>query len=81
MRGDQLARQWRVLRMIESQKQGATVAELAAREGCHPCTIWGRLAPIQPANKRSSRSRKTLRTIPTYISIMPPKVYLGENRA
>ena len=49
MRGDQLARQWRVLRMIESQKQGATVAELAAREGCHPRTIWRDLTAIQAA--------------------------------
>ena len=49
MRGDQLARQWRVLRMIESQKQGATVAELAAREDCHPRTIWRDLATIQAA--------------------------------
>ena len=34
MRGDQLARQWRILRVIESRKQCATVAELAAQEGC-----------------------------------------------
>jgi len=32
MRGDQLARQWRILRTIESGKNGATVAELAARD-------------------------------------------------
>jgi len=35
MRGDQLARQWRILGTIESRKQGATVAELADQEGCH----------------------------------------------
>lgn len=40
MRGDQLARQWRILRTIEPKKQGATVAELAALEDCHPRTIW-----------------------------------------
>lgn len=49
MRGDQLARQWRILRTIESRAQGATVAELAAQEGCHPRTIWRDLAAIQEA--------------------------------
>lgn len=29
MRGDQLARQWRILRAIESRAHGATVAEEA----------------------------------------------------
>jgi len=43
MRGDQLARQWRVLRAIESPKDGATVTELAAQEGCHPSTTWNDL--------------------------------------
>ncbi len=49
MRGDQLARQWRILRTIESRNQGATVAELAAQEDCHPRTIWRDLAAIQEA--------------------------------
>lgn len=49
MRGDQLARQWRILRAIESRGQGATVGELAAQEHCHPRTIWRDLAAIQAA--------------------------------
>jgi predicted DNA-binding transcriptional regulator YafY len=49
VRGDQLARQWRILRTIESRKYGATVAELAAEEDCHPRTIWRDLAAIQAA--------------------------------
>jgi predicted DNA-binding transcriptional regulator YafY len=49
MRGDQLARQWRILRTIESKKQGTTVAELASQEDCHPRTIWRDLAAIQEA--------------------------------
>ena len=49
MRGDQLARQWRILRTIESKKQGATVAELSAQEDCSPRTIWRDLAAIQEA--------------------------------
>jgi hypothetical protein len=50
MRGDQLARQWRILRTIESNKQGASVAELAEQEGCHPRTIWRDLSAIQNAH-------------------------------
>ncbi|MGD9023173.1 MAG: transcriptional regulator [Deltaproteobacteria bacterium] len=63
MRGDQLARQWRILRSIEASKQGLTVADLAAQEGCHPRTIWRDLAAIQAAGfplyceKDGSKSR------------------------
>ncbi len=32
MRGDQLARQWRIIRAIEASPQGLTVAEIAQRE-------------------------------------------------
>jgi predicted DNA-binding transcriptional regulator YafY len=49
LRGDQLARQWRILRTIESSKHGATVAQLAAEEDCHTRTIWRDLAAIQSA--------------------------------
>jgi len=49
MRGDQLARQWRILRTIESKKHGTTVAELAAQEDCYPRTIWRDLATMQKA--------------------------------
>jgi len=53
MRGDQLARQWRILRTIESKKHGATVAELAAQEDCSPRTIWRDLSAIEPARLTS----------------------------
>jgi len=33
--GEQLARQWCILRTIESRNHGVTVAELAQQEGCH----------------------------------------------
>ena len=49
MRGEQLARQWRILRTIESRNHGATVAELAQQEDCHSPTIWRDLAAIQEA--------------------------------
>ncbi len=47
MRGDQLTRQWRILRTIETRKNGATVAELASQEDCSPRTMWRDLAAIQ----------------------------------
>jgi len=47
MRGDQLSRQWQILRTIESKKHGTTVAELASQEDCSPRTIWRDLAAIQ----------------------------------
>ena len=49
MRGEQLARQWRILRTIESRSHGVTVADLAEAEGCHPRTVWRDLAAIQEA--------------------------------
>ena len=49
MRGDQLARQWRILRTIESRNRGVTVAVLAAPEGCHNRSICRDLAAIQEA--------------------------------
>jgi len=49
MRGEQLARQWRILRTIESRNHGVSVAELAAEEDCHPRTVWRDLAAIQEA--------------------------------
>jgi len=33
MRGDQLARQWRVIRAIEARPDGLTLAEIAACDG------------------------------------------------
>jgi len=49
MRGEQLVRQWRILRTIETRKNGATIAELAEQENCHLRTIWQDLPAIQEA--------------------------------
>jgi len=49
MRGEQLTRQWRVFRTMESRSHGATVAELARQAACHTRTIWPDLAAIQEA--------------------------------
>ena len=63
MRGEQLARQWRILRALESNRYGMTVADLAEQEGCHVRTIWRDLAALQDAGfpiyseKEGQRSR------------------------
>ncbi len=49
MRGEQLARQWRILRALESNRHGITVADLAEQEGCHARTVWRDLAALQEA--------------------------------
>jgi len=49
VRGEQLARQWRILRALESNRHGITVADLAEEEGCHARTVWRDLAGIQEA--------------------------------
>ncbi|MFH1135034.1 MAG: WYL domain-containing transcriptional regulator [Pseudomonadota bacterium] len=49
MRGDQLARQWRILRHIESSRQGLTVAELAELEDVGLRTAYRDLEALQEA--------------------------------
>jgi len=49
MRGDQLARQWRVIRAIEASPNGLTVAEIAKREETGIRSIYRDLEPLQAA--------------------------------
>jgi predicted DNA-binding transcriptional regulator YafY len=49
MRGDQLARQWRILRHIEASKRGLTVAEIADLEGIALRTAYRDLEALQEA--------------------------------
>jgi len=49
MRGDQLSRQWRVIRAIEASPNGLTVAEIAKREETGIRTIYHDLEALQPA--------------------------------
>jgi predicted DNA-binding transcriptional regulator YafY len=49
MRGDQLARQWRVIRAIEASPSGLTVAEIANREETGIRTIYRDLEALQAA--------------------------------
>jgi len=46
-RGDQLARQWRIIQTLVSSKHGKTVADLVKEENCHPRTIYRDLEALQ----------------------------------
>ena len=58
MRDDQLAGRWRILRTIESKKQGATVAWLTGRESPHLDTVSRHLATIWVIRKTDSQFKK-----------------------
>jgi hypothetical protein len=64
MRGDQLARQWRIIRAIETSPNGLTVPEISKREETGIPTIYRDLEALQPAShakaQRSPRKRSTL---------------------
>ena len=46
MQGEQLTRQWQILKIIEYINQSVTLSELA-EEDCRPRTIWQDLTSIQ----------------------------------
>ncbi len=82
MRGDQLARQWRIIRAIEAGSQGLTVAEIADLEDCGPRTIYRDLEALQDAGfplyteKVNGTTRWAF--IDTYRFKIPPPFTLSE---
>jgi transposase len=56
MRGDQLARQWRIIRAIETSPSGLTVSEIAKREETGIRTIYRDLEALQPASHAKAQS-------------------------
>lgn len=48
-RGDQLARQWRIIQTLVTSKYGKSVADLVREENCHPRTIYRDLEALQEA--------------------------------
>lgn len=82
MRGEQLARQWRVIRSIEASPKGLTVAELAERERIGPRTIYRDLEALQEAGfplytERAERSNRWF-VVDTYKFKVPPPFTLTE---
>jgi len=49
VRGERLARQWCILRALELNRHGITVANLAEQDGCHARTVWRDLAALREA--------------------------------
>jgi len=62
MRGDQLARQWRIIRAIETSPSGLTVSEIAKREETGIRTIYRDLEALQPASHAKAQSAPSKRS-------------------
>jgi hypothetical protein len=74
MRGDQLARQWRVIRAIEASSNGLTVAEIANREETGIRTIYRDLEALLPKchAKAQSTPREIFRLLLSFLDILLP---------
>jgi len=74
MRGDQLARQWRVIRAIEASPNGLTVAEIAKREDSGIRTIYRDLEAHHSPGHAKARSapRETFRVLLAFLDIFFP---------
>ena len=48
-RGDQLARQWKIIQRLITSKWGKSAAELAEEIECHPRTLYRDLEALQAA--------------------------------
>ena len=71
MRGDQLARQWRVIRAIEASPGGLTVAEIANREETGIRTIYRDLEALYSHGhaKAQRAPRETFRVLLAFLNI------------
>jgi hypothetical protein len=69
MRGDQLARQWRVIRAIEASPNGLTVSEIANREETGIRTIYRDVEAYRAHAKAQSAPRKTFRVLLAFLDI------------
>jgi hypothetical protein len=87
MRGDQLARQWRVFRAIEASPNGLTVTEIAKREDTGIRTIYRDLDALQaagfplytekaePANRWAFRETSKFRPFPPFTLTKPSSLF------
>ena len=48
-RGDQLARQWKIIQTLITSRRGKSAAELASDLECHPRTLYRDLEALQVA--------------------------------
>ena len=82
MRGDQLARQWRIIKALETSRIGLTVAELAEREETSVRTIYRDLEAIEvagfPLYKEWTGGASRWAFIDTFRFKMPPPFTITE---
>ncbi len=71
MRGDQLARQWRIIRAIEASPSGLTVTEIAEREETGIRTIYWDLEALHSPGHAKARSapREPFRVLLAFLDI------------
>jgi predicted DNA-binding transcriptional regulator YafY len=81
MRGDQLARQWRVIRAIEASSNGLTVAEIAKREETGIRTIYRDLDALRPKchAKAQNAPREIFRLLSPFLDSFNPITFNSEN--
>lgn len=82
MRGEQLARQWRILQLLETSKRGLSIAELAQMEGVAWRTVQRDLDALQEAgfpllNQRVDRANRWA-FVDTFHFRLPPPFTLTE---
>ncbi len=63
MRGSQLARQWKIIRLLESRKRGLTIAELSDELDCPVRTIYRDLEALQEGVFHCIPKRRTLNSL------------------
>jgi predicted DNA-binding transcriptional regulator YafY len=82
MRGNQLTRQWRILRLIEASRNGLTVAEVNERVGGSPRTTYRDLDDLQnagfPLYAESSKSGSRWKFVEDYKLKLPTPFTLTE---
>ncbi len=84
MRGDQLARQWPIIRAIEASPNGLTVIEIAQREEIGTRPIYRDLRPLHAARfplypQRADQDNRWA-FIDTFKFKIPPSFTLGALR-
>jgi len=77
MRGDQLSRQWRVIRATEVSPNGVTVAEMAKREETGIRTIYRDLEDHHSPGHAKARSapREIFRVLLAFLDIFFPPLH------
>jgi len=76
MRGAQLARQWKILKLLETRKPGLSVAEITQEIDAQPRTIYRGLEALQaagfPLNAGHEEEKSYWKLLEGFRTIMDP---------